>query len=107
MVRRCIIALSLMLLLAGCGQMARMAQPEDPQGPYREQIAVAQRLLEQKEDWAGRAEWEVTRTATGWKLIAWRVEHPERKGPDRYLPWGYSVIELDGRCVAVDYHRKG
>jgi hypothetical protein len=107
MARCWIIALSFSLL-AGCGvKPARMEQPEDPQGRYRDQIAVAQRLLEQKEDWADRAEWEVLQSGEGWEVIAWRVEHPERKGPDRYLPWGYSVIELDSRSVAVHYHRKG
>lgn len=84
-----------------------MEQPEDPQGRYHDQIAVAKRLLEQKEDWANRAEWEVLKTRDGWEVIAWRVEHPESKGSNRYLPWGYSVIELDSRLVAVDYHRKG
>lgn len=95
-------------LLAGCGeQSARMGHPEDPQGRYREQIAAARQLLQQKEDWADRAEWEVAQTGNGWRVIAWRVEQPERKGSERYLPWGYSVIELDSRGVAVDYHRKG
>jgi hypothetical protein len=101
------IALSVWLL-SGCGgETARMEQAEDPQGRYREQIAAAKRLLEQKEDWADRAEWEVLKRGDGWEVIAWRVEHPESKGPGRYVPWGYSVIELDGRAVAVDYHRKG
>jgi hypothetical protein len=97
-----------LVLLTGCGgQIARMEQPEDPQGPYREQIAVAERLLEQKEDWADRAEWEVLKSGDGWEVIAWRIEHSELKGPNRYLPWGYSVIELDRRMVAVHYHRRG
>lgn len=95
-------------LLSGCGaRTVRMAQPEDPNGRHREQIAAAQRLLAQKEDWADRAEWEVIKTADGWEVIAWRIEHPERKGPDRYLPWGYATIKLDSRLVTVDYHRKG
>ena len=107
MARFWIIAL-FFLLLSGCGgETARMEQPEDPQGRYRDQIAVAKRLLEQKEDSGPRAEWEVFKTRGGWEVIAWRVEHPERKGSNRYLPWGYSVIELDDRMVAVDYHRKG
>jgi hypothetical protein len=108
MVRRWIL-FWLVFLLAGCGShsTAHMQNPEDPQGQYREQIAVAKHLLEQKEDWADRAEWEVTKTADGWEVIAWRVEHPDRKGANRYLPWGYSVIELDRRNVAVDYQRKG
>ena len=84
-----------------------MAQPENPQGPFQFQISAAMRLLEQMESWSDRAEWEVLKTAEGWKVIAWRVEHPERKGPDRYLPWGYSVIELDSRMVTVRYQRKG
>ena len=84
-----------------------MAQPEDPQGRYREQITAAQRLLDQKESWADRAEWEVHKSGTGWELTAWRVEHPERKGPERYLPWGYSVIQLDSRLVTIGYQRKG
>jgi hypothetical protein len=95
-------------LLCGCGdKFARMEHPEDPQGRYGEQIAVAKRVLQQKEDWTERAEWEVLKAGDGWEVIAWRVEHPERKGSDRYLPWGYSVIELDRRLVAVHYHRRG
>ncbi len=105
---RCWILALFLSLLCGCGgQTARMEQPEDPQGRYREQISVAQRLLAQKENWAGRVEWEVLKSDDGWQVIAWRVEHPERKGPSRYLPWGYSVIELDRRMVAINYHRKG
>ena len=65
-----------------------MDHPENPQGRYRHQIEVAKRLLEQKEDWADRAEWEVMQAGDGWEVIAWRVEHPERKGSSRYLPWG-------------------
>jgi hypothetical protein len=97
----------LLSLLSGCGGSARMEHPEDPLGRYREQITAARRLLEQKENWADRAEWEVAKSGDGWEVTAWRVEHPENKGPNRYLPWGYSVIELDSRAVAVDYHRKG
>jgi hypothetical protein len=96
------------LSLCGCdGQAVRMAQPENPQGRYHDQIESARRLLEQKENWADRAEWDVVKTSDGWKLTAWRVEHPNAKGPDRYLPWGYSVIELDPRLVTVCYHRRG
>jgi uncharacterized protein YceK len=103
---RCWTIALFLLLLSGCGgETGRMSHPEDPQGRYHDQIAVANRVLEQKENWAARAEWEVLETGDGWKVIAWRVEHPERKGSDRYLPWGYSVIELDRRLVAVHYHR--
>lgn len=84
-----------------------MESPEDPEGPFREQIAAAKRLLEQRESWADRAEWEVIKFADGWQVIAWRIEHPERKGPDRYLPWGYSVIELDSHMVPIHYRPKG
>ena len=107
MARCCLITLFLSLLCGCGGKPARMDQPEDPQGRYRDQIAVAKGLLEQKEDWADRAEWEVLQSGDGWEVIAWRVEHPDRKGPDRYLPWGYSEIELDRRMIAVHYHRKG
>lgn len=107
MVRLCAITLLLALLASCGGPSARMAHPEDPQGTYRDQIAVAKRLLEQNENWADRAEWEVQKTDTGWKVTAWRIEHPENKGPSRYLPWGYSVIELDTRTVAIHYQRKG
>jgi hypothetical protein len=100
--------LPLFLLLAGCGdRRARMEHPDDPSGPYAEQIAAARQLLEQREDWADRAEWEVEKSGDGWIVTAWRVEHPDARGPDRYLPWGYSVIDLDRRNIAIDYHRKG
>jgi len=107
MARWWILILSFSLLLGCGGDSARMEHPEDPEGRYREQIASARKLLEQKEDWAGRAEWEVIPSGDGWEVIAWRVEHPECKGAARYLPWGYSVIELDSRLVTVHYHRKG
>lgn len=84
-----------------------MEHPEDPQGRYRAQIAAAKQVLNQKETWADRAEWEVQKSRGGWEVIAWRVEHPERKGPMRYLPNGYSVIELDERLAPVSYRRKG
>lgn len=84
-----------------------MEHPENPQGRYREQIAAARRLLEQEEAWADRADWEVVRSGDGWEVIAWRVERPDRTGPDRYLPWGYSVIKLDSRMVTVGYRKRG
>jgi len=84
-----------------------MERAEDPKGRYRDQIEAARLLLAQNEDWAERAEWEVLRSAVGWDVVAWRVEHPERKGSGRYVPWGYSVIELDSRMVTVRYRRKG
>lgn len=99
--------LFLVILISGCSRQVRMAQPEDPQGRYREQISAARRLLQQKESWADRVEWEVIKSSDGWEVIAWRIEHPDRKGPDRYLPWGYSVIQLDSRLVTTGYKPKG
>ena len=97
---RCWIIVLFFSLLSGCGgKTARMEHPEDPQGRYR--------VLDQRELWADQAEWEVRKTKDGWEVIAWRIEHPERSGPSRYLPWGYSVIELDSRMVPAGYHRKG
>ena len=104
--KRFLIAL-LAVLFSGCSGSVRMQTPEDPQGRYREQIAVARRLLEQKEAWANRAEWEVQESGDGWKVIAWRVEHPECKGPSRYVPWGYSEIDVDRLMLAVRYRRRG
>lgn len=101
------VSLCLALGIIGCSREVRMAQPEDPQGRYREQIAAARRLLEQKESWTDRVEWEVIKTSTGWRVVAWRIEYPDQKGPKRYLPWGYSEIELDGRLTTVNYRRKG
>ncbi len=97
----------MLLLFLGCSRHVRMAQPEDPQGRFREQISAAHRLLQQKVDWGDRVEWEVIQKPEGWDVIAWRIEHPDRKGPERYLPWGYSVIQLDGRLVTVGYKPKG
>ena len=107
MIRTSVIVLALAVLVGCSRQNVRMAHPEDPQGRFREQIAAARRLLEQNENWTDRVEWEVLKTADGWEVIAWRVEHPDRKGPERYLPWGYSVIKLDSRMTTIGYHRKG
>jgi hypothetical protein len=49
----------------------------------------------------------VSKAGDGWQVTAWRVEHPDQKGANRYLPWGYSVIELDSRMTTVNYRRKG
>lgn len=84
-----------------------MEHAENPKGRYKEQIAAAKALLDQKESWGNRAEWEVIKTAGGWQVIAWRIEYPNQKGPKRYLPWGYSTIELDGNSTAVSYKSKG
>ena len=93
-----------LLILAGCGgQASRMEHPENPEGRYREQIATAQRVLAQNEDWADRAEWEVIAKKDGWDVVAWRVEHPEAKGAERYSPAGYSVIQLDNRLTPIHY----
>jgi hypothetical protein len=80
-----------------------MAHPEDPEGRYKFQIAAARRLLEQKVDWADKAEWEVIPESGGWKLYAWRIEHPHEKGPMRYVPWGYFLIELDLQDRPIHY----
>jgi hypothetical protein len=101
------IALAVLFLIGCDSRTARMEHPENPQGRYREQISAAKRVLQQEEQWADRAEWEVNKNGDGWQVVAWRVERPDRKGPDRYLPWGYSIIELDSRMVPVLYRRKG
>jgi hypothetical protein len=105
---KCGATVLLLWLLLGCGGRAgRMQQAENPQGRYRDQIAAARRLLAQEADWSDRADWEVEKTAEGWNVTAWRVEHPDRQGPGRYVPWGYAVIELDSRMVAVRFRPKG
>lgn len=105
---RCFTTLVSVALLVGCGKrVIRMEQAENPNGRYQQQITSAKALLEQKESWADRAEWEVIKTSSGWQVIAWRIEHPGKRGPERYLPWGYSLIELDNRMVTVGYNAKG
>ena len=94
----------ILLFVAGCGvKPSRMEHPENQEGRYREQIAVAQHVLEQNEDWADRAEWEVIPAQDGWNVVAWRVEHPQAKGAERYSPAGYSVIQLDNRLTPIHY----
>jgi hypothetical protein len=107
MIKLGLLPVVLALLLSGCGRSGRMSQPEDPGGRFREQITVARRVLEQRESWADRVEWEVVESSEGWEVTAWRIEHPDRKGAERYLPWGYSVIRLDRRMVPIGYKRKG
>jgi hypothetical protein len=105
---RLLLFLMLVSVFCGCAdRVGRMAHPEDPRGRYRDQIAAAKRMLAQESHWADRAEWEVRKSGDGWDVIAWRVEHPERKGANRYSPWGYSVIELDSRMEPVSYQPHG
>jgi hypothetical protein len=97
-----------LLVWSGCDKgPQRMEHPEDPQGRYKTQISAARRLLAQKENWADRAEWEVVKRGDSYEVTAWRVEHPEKKGAMRYLPWGYSTILIDSRGTPVHYRRKG
>ena len=77
------ILLLLCLVLVGCDkQPARMEHPDDPDGPYSEQIAAAKRLLQQKEDWADRAEWEVLPSGDGVEShrLARRARQPQGTG---------------------------
>ncbi|MBL9168148.1 MAG: hypothetical protein JNN07_10440 [Verrucomicrobiales bacterium] len=102
-----LVAMSL-LAWSGCDKgPQRMEHPEDPDGRYKLQISAARRLLAQKENWADRAEWEVVKRGDSYEVTAWRVEHPEKKGAMRYLPWGYSTILIDSRGTPVHYRRKG
>lgn len=95
---------AVLCLFCGCGHApGRMEHPENPEGRYHDQIAAAQHVLDQNESWADRAEWEVQPRADGWDVIAWRVEHPQAKGADRYQPYGYSIIQLDNRMVPIHY----
>jgi hypothetical protein len=94
------------LVLTGCDGSGRMDHPEDPQGRYSQQISVARTVLDRKTDWGSRAEWEVVKTSSGWKVTAWRIEHPNEKGAKRYVPWGYAIIEMDNN-MSPQYYRAG
>ena len=62
-----------LVLLAGCGgERARMEQPEDPQGQYSEQIAVASRVLKQYK--IGPTGWNGSTKKRG-RLDGHRVAH--------------------------------
>jgi len=103
LVKALALSTALCLAIIGCAREGRMDHAENPEGRYRDQIAAARRVLEQNEDWADRVEWEVIKDGDGWQVVAWRIEHPERTGAERYSPVGYSVIELDNRLVATHY----
>jgi hypothetical protein len=52
---RCLNLVLLLMALGGCtDKMVRMESPEDPEGAYRAQIAVAKRLLQQSRYWLRR-----------------------------------------------------
>lgn len=81
--------------------------PADPKGSYAAQISAAKRLLDQREDWGERAEWEVLPLKEGWELIAWRIHYPDKTGPSRYLPWGCATIRLDRNLKPIYYKKRG
>lgn len=103
-----VVALGVYLAVMGCSKRSvRMEHPADPKGSYAAQISAAKRLLDQREDWADRAEWEVLPLNEGWELIAWRIHYPDKKGPSRYLPWGYATIRLDRNLKPIYYKKRG
>ncbi len=63
--------------------------------PEKSTVEAAARCLDQKEDWASKAEYAVVKAGNGWEVTAWRVDYPTAKGPQRYKPWGFRVLTLD------------
>ena len=100
----------LVCLLLGWGcDSSHIAQPARyfEKRPENTAIDAAARCLGQKEDWADKAEYAVSTTATGWEVTAWRVEYPSAKGPDRYKPWGFRIITVarDGKVIGFSAKR--
>lgn len=94
------------LLMGWLGLSACSPEDSGPVTYSREEsvvIEAASRAIRQNEDWAARAEYKLKQIPAGWQVTAWRVEHPEAKGNDRYVPWGYRVIVVDRRGKVVEY----
>jgi hypothetical protein len=86
-------------------------KPEPPeanlQASIRKEIEeAARRVVEQKEDWAERAEFRIYKVDDMWRVTAWRVVHPEAKGNKRYVPWGARTMLID-RNYHVQEYRSG
>ena len=93
--------LGLLALAGGCsGEGSDPAKYSDKEKWI---IERARGAVAQQEDWEARAEYRIKREDGRWHVTAWRVEHPEAKGNQRYLPWGHREIFIDDAGKVVAY----
>ena len=93
----------LCLCWVGCNNQDGPGTPRDLSDRERQVITVARRAVAQHEDWLDRAEFRIERSRSLWHVTAWRVEHPEAKGNNRYVPWGSRRILIDDQDNVVEY----
>ncbi len=88
-------------LVAGCSEQ------EPPARAYTDKekqiLWAARKAVAQFDDWADRAEFKIERRKEQWHVTAWRVEHPEAKGNNRYVPWGRREMVIDDTGKVLSY----
>lgn len=100
-----LLAAALLCLATACSPSASKAKNLDPAVEKR-LIDLARLTVSQKEDWVDRAEFQIERRGDEWRVTAWRVDHPEATGKQRYVPWGFRIVVIDDHDRVVDYVSK-
>ena len=100
-----VVIAALLCLWIACSPSGPKAAHLDPAVEQR-LLDLARRTVSQKEDWADRAEFQIERHGDEWRVTAWRLEHPEATGKQRYVPWGFRIVVIDDHDRVVDYVSK-
>lgn len=100
-----LLAAALLCLATACSPSGSKASNLDPAVEKR-LLDLARLTVSQKEDWVDRAEFQIERHGDEWRVTAWRVDHPEATGKQRYVPWGFRIVVIDDHDRVVDYVSK-
>jgi hypothetical protein len=97
-----IAAVALLVTAASCSQ-TKSDEAEVSADLRRKIEAAAREVVKKEEDWVERAEFRIYQEGDGWRVTAWRVEHPEATGNKRYVPWGARTMTLDRNYRVLEY----
>jgi hypothetical protein len=96
-------AVALLVTAASCSQKKQSDEAEVSADVRRKIEAAARDVVNKEEDWVERAEFRIYQEGDGWRVTAWRVEHPEATGNKRYVPWGARTMTLDRNFRVLEY----
>ena len=94
------------VLLAGCTESDPHWPPPLASARERELVAAAKDAVDQHDGWGGKAEYVIERRGAFWRVTAWKIVHPEKKGKMRCVPWLASTVVIDDQTRVVEYLRQ-